>query len=62
MNANPPTEQEVRALRDNVYGTQPKFRTNEGWAATRENWMKPENVAWLRQQPQNKTCPLKSAP
>lgn len=47
------TEQEVRKLRDNIYGSEPKYRTDAGWEHTKDNWMTPENVAWLLAQPQN---------
>ena len=46
----PVTEAEVRKLRANVYG-----ETNDhAWYAVCENWSKPENVRWLRDQWQNK--------
>lgn len=50
MNA-PATESEVRQLRDNIYGK----TTAQGWANCKDNWMKPENVQWLREnQPKKK--------
>ena len=51
------TEQEVRKLRDNIYGDEPNHRTDAGWEHTRHNWMKPENIEWLKAQPQNQTKP-----
>ncbi len=48
------TEQEVRKLRDNIYGQKPQNRTDKGWEGCMENWMKPENIEWLKNQPQNK--------
>lgn len=40
-----PTEAAVRAMRDAVYVVP---CTDGGWAGCRENWMRPENVQWLR--------------
>lgn len=51
------TEQEVRKLRDNIYGTLPKFRTDDGWEHVKDKWMTPENIEWLQSQPQNKPKP-----
>lgn len=41
-----PTEAEVRALRDAVYG-QPA--TDKGWDACKSKWMQPDSVQWLRE-------------
>lgn len=46
-------EEYVRRLRDNIYGPTPKFCTDEGWQATKHNWMRPDAVIWLENQPQN---------
>lgn len=43
------TEQEVRKLRDTIYGPEAKYCTAEGWEACKANWMRPENVEWLRE-------------
>jgi hypothetical protein len=51
---NTPSEQEFRQLRDRIYKTEPRWGTDAGWEAVRRNWMKPENIAWLRAQPQNR--------
>lgn len=48
-----PTEECVRGLRNNIYGPNPKYCTDDGWESTKHNWMKPENVRWLEAQPQN---------
>ena len=48
-----PTEECVRGLRNNIYGPNPKYCTDDGWESTKANWMKPENVRWLEAQPQN---------
>lgn len=37
-------EPEVRQLRAAIYGE----ISDESWAKVRGNWMKPENVEWLR--------------
>ena len=47
------TEAAVRQLRDNIYRTEPRWGSDAGWEACRENWLRPENVAWLLRQPQN---------
>lgn len=39
----------VRRLRENIYG----YVDDVGWFAVRDNWMKPENVRWLKDQVQN---------
>lgn len=49
------TENEVRALRNAVYGTGRIYGTDSGWESCKENWMKPENIRWLQSQPQNQT-------
>lgn len=54
MNNAAEDESGVRRLRDAVYGSEPKYRTDAGWESVRENWMKPENIEWLKRQPQNK--------
>lgn len=41
-----PTEAVVRAWRAKVYGE----CTDENWEAVRENWMKPENIEWLKRE------------
>ena len=49
------TEPEVRALRDRVYGrTGDPVRDEKNWSASRDHWLRPENVAWLLAQSQNK--------
>jgi len=49
--APPPTEQEVRALRDRVYGTTgDKSRDDKNWSNCRDNWMRPDSVAFLQKQ------------
>ena len=42
-------EESVRRLRENVFGE----IDDDGWCKVRENWMKPENVKWLKDQAQN---------
>lgn len=45
----PATEQEVRAMRDRVYGTTGDVgRDNNNWEGCKHHWLKPEEVAWLR--------------
>ena len=39
-------DREVRALRDKVYGP----CTDNNWFASREFWLTPDNIAWLRQE------------
>lgn len=39
------SEKVVRAMRDQVYG---HFSTDKNWDGCRENWMRPESIAWLR--------------
>jgi len=39
------TEQEVRALRDAVYGNASSL---ENWKLCRDNWMKPEGILYLQ--------------
>lgn len=41
-----PSETEVKALRDAVYGP----GSEKNWAGCREYWMRPESVRWLREQ------------
>jgi hypothetical protein len=43
------SEQEVRKLRANIYGE----CTDKNWAYCKDAWMKPENIQWLKRQPQN---------
>lgn len=48
---NEPTEAEVRALRDAIYGP----GSDNNWDNCKEAWMRPENIAWLRaNQPRGK--------
>lgn len=54
MNPNHPQSIEeyeamVRRLRENIYG----YVDDIQWAGVRDNWMKPENVKWLKEQQQN---------
>lgn len=45
-----PTETEVRAPRDNIYGP----TTEPGWNGCNHNWLKPAEVQWLKDnQPTN---------
>lgn len=39
------TEAEVRALRDRVYGP----TTDKNWEECKTEWLKPEEVKWLRE-------------
>jgi len=39
------TENEVRELRDAIYGP----CENESWEQVKANWMKTENIRWLQQ-------------
>jgi hypothetical protein len=41
------SENEVRQLRNKVYGHQ---ISDKEWAICGENWMKPENIKWLQEQ------------
>jgi hypothetical protein len=41
------TEEQIRAMRDEVYGHK---SSNDNWAGCRENWMQPANVLWLVNQ------------
>jgi len=41
----PPSELEVRAFRDAVYGSS---SSDDNWASCREHWMKPEETQRLR--------------
>ena len=43
---NEVNEQEIRDLRDRVYGQR---STDKNWDGCKENWMKPEATAWLRE-------------
>lgn len=55
MNADQPTEAEVRALRDNIYGP----GTDNNWENCKDDWMTPENIQWLRDnQPKGKRSKL----
>lgn len=40
-----PSESEVRALRNAVYG---KPISNSAWECIKNIWMKPEEIQWLR--------------
>ncbi len=42
-----PTEEQVRALRDKVYGVPIK---DEGWRNCRDKWVEPEQVKWLKEK------------
>ena len=42
----PPSELEVRALRDAVYG---ESSTDSNWDGCRDHWMKPEETKRLRE-------------
>jgi hypothetical protein len=46
MNTNQ-HEAEVRTLRDQVFG---QSSTEKNWAGCREDWMRPDSVAWLREK------------
>ena len=51
MSQNQPTEAQVRALRDLVYGQR---STDKNWDGCKDKWMEPENIEWLQsQKPQN---------
>lgn len=43
------SESAVRKLRAAIYGELP----DESWEKVRDKWMKPDNVKWLQEQPQN---------
>lgn len=45
-----PEESEVRAMRDQVFGPEPKYCGDANWEACRHRWMQPEAVAWLRER------------
>lgn len=47
MTATAPSDSEVRALRDRVFGHR---ISDQSWAMIRHNWITPENVAWLREK------------
>lgn len=51
-----PTEQEIRSLRDTVFG---RPSSDENWSGCRENWMRPASVKWLQDtiahDPRNKS-------
>ena len=38
------TEQQVRKLRDNIYGTP---ISDKEWNTCKDNWMKPAEISWL---------------
>lgn len=40
------SESEVRALRSAVFGE----CTESNWANTKDRWMQPENIAWLKEK------------
>ena len=42
-----PTESEVRAMRDRVFG-QPS--TDRNWENCKDNWMRPSEIRWLQEQ------------
>ena len=42
-----PTEAEVRRMRDQVFSV-PSSDSN--WEATRDNWMRPDSMEWLRKK------------
>jgi len=43
------TEDEVRALRDRVFGRHPeKEHSDKNWDACKQNWMRPDSIAWLK--------------
>lgn len=44
-----PTESEVRALRDLVYGVPISDRE---WDHCKHNWMRPDSIAWLQEKAQ----------
>lgn len=46
--AHSANEAQVRAMRDAIYGTEPRYRTDGGWAACKEHWMRPEQIEWLK--------------
>ena len=46
-------EEYVRKLRNNIYGPNPKNCSDEGWESCKANWMRPDCVIWLENQPQN---------
>ena len=58
MNEEQVHEEQVRKLRENVYG----HVDDTGWRSVREQWMKPENVKFLLEQPQNKQLQNKGQP
>lgn len=39
------TEQEIRALRDRVFG---QVSSDSNWEGCKDNWMKPAQVKWLQ--------------
>ena len=41
------TEQEVRNLRNQVYG---HHISDEEWETCKQNWMKPDQIKWLEGQ------------
>jgi hypothetical protein len=45
MNLYLESESEVRALRDQVFG---RPTSDNNWDACKDDWMTPENVAWLK--------------
>lgn len=46
------SEAEVRHLRDVVYG---KPSGDANWQCVRDNWMRPDSIAWLKKHAQIKT-------
>jgi hypothetical protein len=47
--SEPVSEEEVRRLRDNVYGR----CDDHTWRVCGPNWCKPENIRWLRSRRAN---------
>lgn len=39
------SEQEIRTLRNNIYGVGPA--DNNNWEGCKKNWMRPDSVEWL---------------
>ena len=53
MESDTPTDAELRAMRDRVYGVP---TTSNNWAHCGENWTKPDEIRWLNEhQPEEKT-------
>jgi hypothetical protein len=43
---NQPTEEEVRAMRDKIYG---ENLPDNKWNEIKHNWLRPEEVKWLQE-------------